>query len=671
MNNYGFNAFDIYYDHEALNDASYDKVLTIKECVFDKKYSVKKSAAFIKFTENCRFNLISNQMNFHEKLFGFHLFDWPAEVTDVSGFVFSDNILFPYIENVLSNANYVSIDLFKKRVVNCPPTDDDLTEGSSNRYICSMYNEDSDGPVNSLSVIGIFYSIFHGITNNEDKLGGAIFISTKKIISNDIKSPIKIYNSDFCVCKCSNGGSIYLESSETSRLFEIESCFFSGNSYAKYNEKATSKGGAIFIDSGLSSFKISNSMFESNDCGEGGSIYFISNSTESISKIEESEINFALNITNCQFSYNRGHTNGGAIFISISNDGINMPIEIDGCTFVDNRAVEKDYPYGDEPENGGVIYFIDESSTKSLFENDIFRINDCYFIANVVSYLGGAIYILIAEKSSKSVEIVNTIFYKNTAKFDTFSFIEHSGYGGDIYYIFNSSSIEQINDNKNSLSIFNCEFTNSYAKFKGGNIFLSIQNGDPLGNIEIKNCFFKSNIAENGVSIYYQYESIESINPINENIHALRVIDCSFNDNEASSNGGSIYLNVKNGKPSKNIELNRCTFTNCTAIKGVGAIYLNFNQMISKTVFLKSLTLTQCNAAFGGGIYAFSNKEETEIQILSCNFIQNKANTTSNEDDDLFGGSALFLHAVNVHVNDCKLLKNKNNQIKVYNNFDE
>lgn len=551
------------------------------------------------------------------------------------------------------------LDTFKQFVFECP-------KNNSQTVICSSLNTDSDGPVNSRYVIGIYRCVFNGLSNTDDKRGGAIYISTSEIISDDLISPIKIYNSDFCKCRCSNGGAIYLESTEKFRLFEIESCFFSCNSYGKYNEKSISKGGAIFINSGIASFKISNSVFDSNDCGEGAAIYFVSNSSsKSYANIDANE--FFLNMIKCKFSYNKGYTNGGAIFISISNNEFDKLIEFNECTFVDNRADEKDYIDADLPEYGGAIYFSDQSLVKEKGINDSFRIIDCYFIANIVSYFGGAIYI---HETSKSVEISNTVFHRNTAKFVAYSSIHPSGYGGDIYYLCNSQSLSK-SDDKKLFSVSNCEFTNNFALFEGGCILISIQNGDASGSFEIKNCMFMSNQARNGVSICYEYESYISENSMNSDMHTLNVVDCTFENNEASANGGAIFLSAHEGKHSKSIELNKCSFKNCTSNKGGGAIYINFNKVVSNVVLLKSLTLIECSATFGGAVYIYSANLETEIKIVSCVFIKNDVNKTSAENKLFCGGSAIYLQAINVRVNDCSFIKNKDNQIKVYNNFDE
>lgn len=108
LNGYGFDGTDISYDHEVPDDSSYDLKLTITGCIFERKYSYNKGGPFIKFTKNTTFNLINNHFNFYFDLYGFHIFGWPSNLNDISGFVFSENTLFPYQESVLSNANGIS-----------------------------------------------------------------------------------------------------------------------------------------------------------------------------------------------------------------------------------------------------------------------------------------------------------------------------------------------------------------------------------------------------------------------------------------------------------------------------------------------------------------------------------------------------------------------------------
>ena len=82
--------------------------------------------------------------------------------------------------------------------------------------------------------------------------------------------------------------------------------------------------------------------------------------------------------------------------------------------------------------------------------------------------------------------------------------------------------------------------------------------------------------------------------------------------------------------------------------------------------------MSQCKAKYGGAIYAFSDKEENEIKIVSCKFEKCEALIQPSESGSvLYGGSAIYMHVKNGAVNDCIFINNIGNIIKVNNNFDD
>lgn len=62
-------------------------------------------------------------------------------------------------------------------------------------------------------------------------------------------------------------------------------------------------------------------------------------------------------------------------------------------------------------------------------------------------------------------------------------------------------------------------------------------------------------ISKYGGAIYFSFDSLKE-----ENGCSLSIVDCYFNLNDASGNGGSIYIIVEKNEPSNPIEISRCFF---------------------------------------------------------------------------------------------------------------
>ena len=62
------------------------------------------------------------------------------------------------------------------------------------------------------------------MTTDDNGKGGAVFISVSDKIISEKELPFKIYNCSFEKCNAIEGGAIYIESTESSRLYEIIDC---------------------------------------------------------------------------------------------------------------------------------------------------------------------------------------------------------------------------------------------------------------------------------------------------------------------------------------------------------------------------------------------------------------------------------------------------------------
>lgn len=151
-----------------------------------------------------------------------------------------------------------------------------------------------------------------------------------------------------------------------------------------------------------------------------------------------------------------------------------------------------------------------------------------------------------------------------------------------------------------------------------------------------------------------------------ENPAPLVVESGKFHDIKVIDDGGAIKI------VNYPIQMKNVLISKCETEKGGGGIFIKIDKKIEEKVVFEHLTLSQCKAKYGGGIYAFSDKEENEIKIISCKFEKCEAHKKPSESGNiLFGGSALYMHVINGRVNGCSFINNVGNIIKVNNNFDD
>ena len=253
--------------------------------------------------------------------------------------------------------------------------------------------------------------------------GGGMYVSNVEMTYN---------NFTFINNSAANGGGLYWDRAGVT----IEDMTFINNS-------AVISGGAIFIPAGSSTSSlvyVLNNIFTGNSANSGGAIYAIGNS------IIISQNNF----TNNSASYR-----GGAIFIPVSNNGV----DIGYSNFTGNKAAA----------DGGAIFIGSKG-----YDNR--KIHDCNFINNSAVDDGGAIYVANINK-----EIINCYFDGNKA----------DGDGGAVY-------VAAVQGGK----ITDSTFTNSLAQNGGAVYYAGTTN--VAGALKIVNDTFLKNIAiYNGGAVLY------------------------------------------------------------------------------------------------------------------------------------------------------------------------
>lgn len=520
----GYNAGVIVYDQPDVGDK--DLKLTISNCVFDHK---DESSYFIilLLNGNRKLKMTNNQFKIADNVAATYVLYSNTDMSpeDYQKWTLENNCMKPLKKDIIIDTSEPTIiDKFEEcPAMQCPPVEDP----NSKLYInnCDTIYDESTSNVKD-SLISFYYCTFKGISNFDSGLGGAIYISTSNNIQKDIKLPLKIYNCEISTCYATKGGAIYIVSTENGRLIEIKDCTFTGNK-CQFSETDAysddSYGGSIYINARLSSVLIVDSQFDANTAGNGGAICYETDSSSVASSKNllegEGEIDYSLKVTGCTFKLNEANNDGGALYVRLLNGDPSKKIEVEKCNFVQNKADESDY---------------DENIPDQILPES-----------------GGAIYF---EYNHKAATSANFAFVVTSCKF---------------------------NENRG------CHF--------GGAMCLLLMNNEPSNPIEISHCTFDKNYAKSeffsetekiegyGSDIYYSYNKTSAASSSKKLLAtnpSLRVTDCDFSNGEANTQGGSLYLTVKDVAASKPIEFTGCTFKDSISKQGSISIVSNLPSVL-------------------------------------------------------------------------------------------
>ncbi len=214
---------------------------------------------------------------------------------------------------------------------------------------------------------------------------------------------------------------------------------------------------------------------------------------------------------------------------------------------------------------------------------------NCIFLKNI-SEQGGAIY-NNGESGISSPTISQCQFMEN-----------YSGQGGAIY-----NYAENSGESKPTIS--NSSFTLNEVYNAGGAVFIEGGFGD--GEAIITNCAFTGNKSDgDGGALAIATFSTTFISP--------QVINCTFNANLCTNNGGAIWCHVCSPL------IDNCTFEQNQSGTSGGAIKCNGTQgQTSSPSILNSTFRSNASALRGGAIMLDGLAGTCNPQIHYCKFIQN------------------------------------------------
>lgn len=305
-------------------------------------------------------------------------------------------------------------------------------------------------------------------------------------------------------------------------------------------------------------------------------------------------------LNNCVFTNNISSGVAGAVYVSGS--GAFTGLTAADCVFYFNSAAS---------HGGGAL----NVATSEGMTNSI---ADCRFIGNstIGKTSGGAVRVIGADSFT---EMTNCTFKSNV-----------SGYMGGAIYI----------DQTPELVLSDCSFEENVATNRGGAI-THAGYGRPC--VIRQNCIFRGNLAANTSESYGG--AISSCGPADGQIVRLIVLDSTFEDNIATTQGGAIGPDYSSASLFGFV----CAITNCTFRRNLacsGGAISTIGGSYSGCLFEDNLATNRFAASYdscsGGAFYSMARGTVTHpgvsnrLDFVDCTFKRNLAYSR-------YGGSALYL----------------------------
>ena len=441
---------------------------------------------------------------------------------------------------------------------------------------------------------------------NDLSLGGDIVLTKNYTYDGDkdtgLVNGISIPNT---VNSITGSGKIIIDGSQQARIFNIHtghSITLTGITFI--NANADGNGGSINSDGTLI---ISNCNFTNNTAsGHGGAIYLGSGEGDTV--------------TNCNFEGNVAGGNGGAIdWYAGSSNG-----KITGSTFTDNTAkrsggaVHWSGHYGTisdsnftnnnatgevTSEIGGIVGGGDGGAVLWVGSNG--TITNCIFDSNVAQNRGGAIFLHgNSTENCTNTTFSHSIFINNNAGLN----------GGAIDWQ------EGAHDGK----VIYCDFTNNTASSTGGAIYWSGYNGTvvssnftgnkALGTVNGTGPDGSIIPGGNGGAIVWKGAEGD-------------IIDSTFRLNNASRNGGAIFMQAGSTEDCSNITVDGGIFIDNYA--GVNGGALDWYEGAHDADLYNSVFINNTAERSGGAVYWFGH----DGTIFNSTFENNTAKGNVNATD--------------------------------------
>ncbi|KAK8834389.1 hypothetical protein M9Y10_019119 [Tritrichomonas musculus] len=521
--------------------------------------------------------------------------------------------------------------------------------------------------------------------------GGAIFIS---LTNGEPSKPIEIidcffnenradesdYNSTFDeLFLPESGGSIYFYYKPSTT--PSESFGFSVNNCQFIKNTCGSKGGAICIilknNEPAKPIEINHCIFDGNKAhseyqgqqpdGYGGSIYYSYTTASESSSKTLLATNPSLHIIDCTFSNGFANVTGGSVSIFVNNVQTTRPIEITKCIFEESTSTD-----------GGAV---DITSNKPV----LFEISDCQFKGKcqlnfkaISGHVKQCNFTNMNELSAirYDCDTVGTSSPDQLFKIESCNFVQDNEVTSLVFFVPKTSSnfefiSNTINISNNVTCIFDCSSDAQLAgtwKFESNIIspakekFIKTENAKLIQFGASCSNGFECETDLPGQTCDGSDRCVANGNEIGT-ISFVSIFDVEFNGFDHPTNGGAVELK------NYGIVCNQSKFIQCKSQQGGGGIYIYIDIQIEDPILLVGVYFSRCEAIFGGAVYIYCNQESNTVQVLQCTFENNVASKVQT-DDQLFGGSAIYLSVYNCDVIACKFSKNIGTGVKFDSSFD-
>lgn len=591
---------------------------------------------------------------------------------------------------VLWDGNYKETDVFE----------------NLNVYACGQYLDTHVQLERCL--LRIYHCIFSSCRPDSAHKGGAVYIQTDNSMTQESNEAVEIFNCQFNGCEEDSGGALYIESSDSSRLFDIRGCTFDHNK-AISSGSAPGSGGSIYVNAALiniencifswntakngasvyvmshaphvesQSIVIIGCSFEKNEAEiDGGDIYYEYSSSRSSSSKLLDENKFSLSITDSVFNKCSSAQNGASLALKLCSE-VSYKIVINNCTF--NECLSLKY--------GGAIY-LESDNYATLFD-----ISNCIFESTNGNY-GSSIYFVCCNCNIKNCQFIKifgsgdsscVLYYNNNnygyttqgeITIDGCRFEQSEEINSIIGYVSRSSTV--FNYNNNDVFINNNK-TVIFASWYGtqGDWHFNGNTVDPPYDKFIKGssstlkaacgngfiCLLPTEIPTNSSDPFVICKEGQRCihNGDETDPKFVLISSSSFNGLQCNDNGAAVSLK------NCGLKCDDTKFTSCMANSGGGgAVYVYINKEISAPVEFNGVKFTSCQAAFGGASYIYSDIKTINVIFNNCHFVKNKAITGINK--EFSGGNSLYLTVQQGSINNCNFSKNFGlSSVKVTNKF--
>ena len=368
------------------------------------------------------------------------------------------------------------------------------------------------------------------------------------------------------------GGGLWFRPGPTGMVY-VENCQFIGNQ---------SKIGAG-MNVRFRNIAITDCLFENNSTWDSPS----PNSSEVGGGLFTHNSNCV--VTNCSFVSNVAQDRAGGFNYWINEDGENLSLEMDGCTFSQNTS----------SDGGG--FYPDVSG-----QNSTLTITGCEFLENSAETEGGGLKVFTEESAEATTILLDSChFEQNTVQLWT---------GGGFRATLTGS--------ENNFTISNSVCTKNSVGLGGAGGAIINYGDNSNGMVEVLNCSFIENEAEGGFAGLV----VGSILDAGE--FEYTVSNCQLIDNNSGLRGGG--MGILNTRPSKYL-VEDCDMQGNQAADLSGGFHLaNTN---SETEILVSRCVMRDNeSAFGSGIGTlpivedpanFMVTNEADIRFENCLIAEN------------------------------------------------